>query len=219
MRGVSDRLADGSRPGRARWPARTSRGVVAAIVVIVAVGVVAAASTMLEPEQPTAEPTRNATEPDPRRPPTTPNDAAAPTPQPTPSPTTGTNPVAPSSASPPLSATEPPLDSATDSTESLSPATVAARFVDAWLTTDPVQRAAGLERWATTALAAALTQTDPNAIPATTRDQDHDPVEVGSSTYSGSYAVDLADGTTVVVDVVDDGAGGWRASQISPADS
>lgn len=210
MRGVRDRFTDGSEIRRTSRPSATRLRLIAVVVVVLALGAVAAASAMLDPDETaggvatTATPTRNApsraesTAPSPTsntsspRPTTTSSsDAAGPTPDPDPSPT---------SSSP-------------------TQRTTAARFVDAWLTVDPEKRAAQLDRWAVPALARSLKNTDPNAIPDTTRDKDRSSTAVESSEYQGRFEVYLADGGSVLVDVVGDGADGWLASSVTPTDS
>jgi len=90
------------------------------------------------------------------------------------------------------------------------------RFVDAWLSRGtPAQRRQSLTSVTAPSLLAGLVQTDPDLLPRARRVGA--PRLQSGSTSSAIYRADLTDGTAVLVDMVLDGDGGWKATAIQPA--
>lgn len=94
--------------------------------------------------------------------------------------------------------------------------TATGRFVDAWLSTGTAaQRQKVLAPVTAPALLTGLVQTDPSLLPRARRDG-FARLQSGSS-VSAIYRVGLTDGNAVLVDMVLDGDGSWKATAIQPA--
>jgi hypothetical protein len=94
--------------------------------------------------------------------------------------------------------------------------TATGRFVDAWLSRGTAaQRQKVLTPVTVPALLTGLVQTDPTVLPQARRDG-FAQLQSGSS-VSAIYRVALTDGNAVLVDMVLDGDGSWKATAIQPA--
>lgn len=93
-------------------------------------------------------------------------------------------------------------------------ARTAARFVDAWLITQPSRRLAALKPITARQLYRGLTYSDPRDIPRAHRVGRPTPHTAGA--YQAIYRVALSDGSAVYVETVYDGAR-WKGDSIEPA--
>ncbi|NDL60965.1 hypothetical protein [Phytoactinopolyspora mesophila] len=100
-----------------------------------------------------------------------------------------------------------------DSSTVLDAAVAASTFVDAWLLVgDSVERTRALEPVTAPPLLRALADIDLGRLPDASRAGE--PESVASGTYQVAFHIELTDDSVVEVVMVDDGNGGWRATNI-----
>lgn len=140
--------------------------------------------------------------------------------QPAPTASTGISTSSPSSAGSPAPTSTPTVDPVSGGDVTGTPAagavTATGRFVDAWLSRGtPAQRRRVLTPVTVPALLTGLVQTDPTLLPQGRRDG-FARLQSGSPS-AAIYRVALTDGNAVLVDMVLDGDGSWKATAIQPA--
>lgn len=128
--------------------------------------------------------------------------------------------TSPSSAGSPSPTSTPTVDPVSGGDVTGTPAagavTATGRFVDAWLSRGtPAERRRVLTPVTVPALLGGLVQTDPTLLPRGRRDG-FARLQSGSPA-AAIYRVALTDGNAVLVDMVLDGDGSWKATAIQPA--
>jgi len=140
--------------------------------------------------------------------------------QPVPTAPVGTATTSASSGAAPSPTSTPTVDPVSGGDVTGTPAagavTATGRFVDAWLSRGtPAQRRRVLTTVTVPALLGGLVQTDPTLLPRGRRNG-FARLQSGSA-VSAIYRVALTDGNAVLVDMVLDGDGSWKATAIQPA--
>ncbi len=124
--------------------------------------------------------------------------------------------ASPSPSATPTSAAGPIAGGDVTGTPAAGAVTATGQFVDAWLSRGTAaQRQKILTPVTVPALLTGLVQTDPTVLPQARRDG-FARLQSGSS-VSAIYRVALTDGNAVLVDMVLDGDGSWKATAIQPA--
>jgi hypothetical protein len=113
-------------------------------------------------------------------------------------------------------ATVAPVSGDATGTPAAGALTATGTFVDAWLSRGtPAQRQKLLSPVTAPALLTGLVQTDPTVLPRARRDG---LAQLQSGTpVAAIYRVALTDGNAVLVDIVLDGDGSWKATAVQPA--
>jgi hypothetical protein len=133
---------------------------------------------------------------------------------------TGTASTSASSTATPSPTSRPTVDPVSSGdvagTPTAGAVTATGRFVDAWLSRGtPAERRQVLTPVTVPALLAGLVQTDPDVLPQARRDGFARLQSGGPA--AAIYEVGLTDGNAVLVDMVLDGDGSWKATAIQPA--